>query len=107
MLGGQPVEQDEGGAHVLVHDGVLLMRGGLAVAAEPSWQVPDSVTVQDLTLAGVGPGGEYVVQEAFQAGHLLITWRQGPGSHQHAAQVGENRALRQFIQGGMGELPVA
>ena len=77
VLGGQPVEKDGGGADVLVHDGVLLVRGGLAVVAapEPAQQVPVGVAVQDLTLVGVGAGGEDVAEKPFEAGHLLVACR--------------------------------
>ena len=75
MLGDEPVEKDGGGADVLVHDGVLLMCGGLAVVAatEPAQKVPVGVAVQDLTLVGVGSGGEDVAEKPFKAGHLLVT----------------------------------
>jgi hypothetical protein len=96
-------------ARVLVHDGVLLMGGGLAVVAapQPAQQVPVGVAVQDLTLVGVGSGGEDVAEKPFQAGHLLVTFRQCPGGDEHAAQVREDRAGVQFIQFGMGEFAAA
>jgi hypothetical protein len=104
VLGGEPVEQDDGGPRVLVHDGVLLNRGGDAVvaAAKPAQQMPDGVAVEDLTLAEVGPGGEDIVEEALQPGHVLIAWRERPGGDQHAAQVREDRGLLQVVKFGVG-----
>jgi len=109
VLGGEPVEQDDGGADVLVHDGVLLDRGGLAVvpAPQPAQQVPAGIPVQDLALVRVGAGGEGVADEPFETGHLLIAWRQCPGGDQYAAQVREDRGLVQAVQFAMGELAAA
>ncbi|HWG62811.1 MAG TPA: hypothetical protein VG253_13970 [Streptosporangiaceae bacterium] len=74
VLGGEPVEQDHGGADALAHHRELLMGGVLAAgaAAQAAQKMPDGVAAQELPLTGIVAAGEYVVQEPFEAGHLLV-----------------------------------
>jgi len=60
-----------------------------------------------LLLARVGAVGDGLSDPAFQPGQLLISRRQGSGSHQHAAQVLDRLAGRQLVQGPVAERPLS
>ncbi len=75
--------------------------GGMSVAepaAEPSYDVPDGVPVQQLLLGGVGAFADDAGDPVIQPGHLLIARRQRPDVRQDAAQVLGGLAGRQLAE---------
>ena len=106
VAGGEPVEQGDGGLDVPLggrRPGCGWRARRRSRRTQPAHDVPDGVAVQQLLLAGVGAAGDDAGDPAFQPGHLLIAWRQGPGGDQDAAQVLDRLAGGQLVEGAVGE----
>ena len=105
-VGGEPVEQRDGGLDVASGGDELAVGGVGAVepAAQAAEHVPDGVAVQQLLLVGVGSLRRWSGDPAFQPGHVLVAGRQGADRDQHAAQVLDGFAGGQLVEGLVGEL---
>ncbi|MFE3327959.1 hypothetical protein [Streptomyces sp. NPDC059176] len=105
----EPVEEMDGCPQMLADDGELGVRDVVAAAAsaKPSQEVPSRVPVQDFPSLGGGVGGDEIVHVPFQTDHLLVPLGQRAGGHEHAADVLDDFARREFVQGVVRQGPTA
>ncbi|RFC71037.1 hypothetical protein [Streptomyces sp. AcE210] len=59
--------------------------------------------MQDFALFGVRLGCEATGEEAFEADHVLVPLGQGTDTDEDLAEVGEGRAVGQFVEGLLGQ----
>ena len=106
--GGEPVEQRGGRGDVAPSGDDLTVGGAVAAdsVAQPGQHVPEGVAVQQLPFVGVLAFGDADHDPALEADEVLIARRQRAGGHQDSAQVLRRFAVRQFVQGGVGERPL-
>src|SRR5450759_482761 len=105
VVGGEPVEQDDGGFDASSGADDLSM-GGVRAAqpvAKPPQHMPDGVAVQQLLLVGVGSGGDRLADPALQPDQMLVPGGQCPDGDQNGAQVLDRFACGQLIQGAVGD----
>jgi hypothetical protein len=109
LVAGEPVKQDDGGLDVPLGAEELAVGGVLSgqTAAEPAHDVPDGVLVQQLALGGATAFGDSPGDPGFQPGELLVAGRQRPGGDEDRAQVPQRLAVRELVEGGVGEGPFA
>lgn len=84
----------------------LIVRDLLAAAASAQ-KVPCRVPVQDLPALGRRVGVYEAFHVPFETGHLLVPPGQDFGGDENAADVLDDLAFREFVQGLMGERPSA
>ncbi|MFE7045659.1 hypothetical protein ACFU9X_41535 [Streptomyces atratus] len=105
----KPVEEMNGGPQMLADYRELGVRDVLAAAAsaKPSQEVPGRVPVQDFSSLGSRVGSDEIVHVPFEADHLLVPVGQGAGGHEDAADVLDDLAFRELVQGLVREGPTA
>ncbi|MDI9889099.1 hypothetical protein QMZ92_33365 [Streptomyces sp. HNM0645] len=104
-MGHQPVQESDGRVGALTR-GYELLRGKRAAVVtltKPPEKVPDRVPVQNFALVGVLLGCEEAGEEAFEADHVLVPLGQGTDADEDLAEVGEGRAVGQFVEGLVGQ----
>ncbi|GAA4230263.1 hypothetical protein FHR32_007055 [Streptosporangium album] len=101
----EPVQEIDGCPQMLPRDRELAVRDVLAAAAsaKPSQEVPSRVPVQDFPSLGRRMGGDEVLHVPFEADHLLVPLGQDFGGDEDAADVFDDLAFREFVQGLAGK----
>ena len=94
-VGGEPVQQRDGGPDVPLDGDGLAVSDVIAAGAapEPAQGVPDGVAVQQLPLAGIVAAGDGGRDPVLEADHVLVAGRQRAGGDQDAAQVPDRFAV--------------
>ncbi|GAA1928747.1 hypothetical protein [Streptantibioticus ferralitis] len=105
VLAREPVQEIDGRPQMLPRDLELVVSDVLAAAAtaKPSQEVPSRVPVRDFPSLGRRMGGDEVLHMPFEADHLLVPFRQCAGSDEDAADVFDDLAFRELVQGLVGE----
>ncbi len=101
----EPVQEIDSGPEMHTCDVELGVSDVVAAAsaAKPADQVPGRVAVQDLSPLGGGVGGDEVLHVPFEADHLLVAGRKGAGCHEDGADVFDDFAVGEFVQGLVGQ----
>ncbi|MBV6702725.1 hypothetical protein KV557_37465 [Kitasatospora aureofaciens] len=109
VVGPEPVQEGDGRMGALTHGSELLRGDGAAVVESPKApdQVPARVAVEKLPLVGILLGCEKAGEEAFDADHVLVAFGQSADTDEYLAQMGEGRAVGQFVQGLVRQRPPA
>ncbi|MFD7064511.1 hypothetical protein [Streptomyces sp. NPDC059906] len=105
----EPVQEMDGRPQMLAGDRELVVRDLLAAAAlaEPAQEMPCCVPVQDFPALGRRVGGDEVLHVPFETDHLLVPLGQDFGGDEDAADVLDDLAFGELVQGLMGERPPA
>lgn len=105
----EPVQEMNGRSEMLPCARELVVRDLLAAAAsaKPAQDVPCCVSVQDSPSLGRRVGGDEVLHVPFETDHLLVPPGQDSGGDEDAADVLDDLAFRELVEGRMGERPAA
>ncbi|MFE2597335.1 hypothetical protein ACFXCZ_12635 [Streptomyces sp. NPDC059396] len=101
----EPVQEVNCRPQMLAGDRELVVRDVLAAAAsaEPAQEMPCCVPVQDFPSFGRRVGGDEVLHVPFETDHLLISLGQDSGGDEDAADVLDDLAFRELVQGLVSE----